>query len=187
MMNFSKNIFFTSEECERMIDFCMKNGEKFSYSELESNSWDCRRIYDDEFKEMVIHRFIDLYSNNEIKFWFDFNTFDLRNVNISLTRYYDGRFLQLHRDTTSNYTTVISLTDNYSDGRFVLSDQMFNGVHDDRAIKLNLSLGEGVTFEGTKTYHGVMPVTSGLRCALNIWMNDTEFEYYKLDKQRKLI
>jgi hypothetical protein len=186
-MNFSKNMFFSPEECQYMIDFSMEHGEKFSYTELESTSWDCRRIYDEGFKETVIHKFIDLYSNDQIKFWFDFNTFDLRNVNVSLTRYYDGRFLQLHRDTTSNYTTVISLTDNYKDGRFVLSDQMFNGVHDDRAIKLNLALGEGVTFEGTKTYHGVMPVTTGLRCALNIWMNDTEFEYYKLDTKRKLI
>lgn len=187
MIKFSTNVFFSPGECEKMVEFAMENGEKFSYTDLESDTWDCRRIYNEEFKEMIVHRFIDLYSNNEIKFWFDFNTFDLRNVNVSLTRYYDGRFLQLHRDSTSNYTTVIPLTENYSDGRFVISEQMFDGIHDDRAVKVSLGVGEGITFEGTKTYHGVMPVTNGLRCALNIWMNNTDFEYYKLDTKRKLI
>lgn len=187
MIKFSTNMFFTPEECEKIVDFAMENGEKFSYMDLESDTWDCRRIYNEEFKEMIVHRFIDLYSNNEINFWFDFNTFDLRNVNVSLTRYYDGRFLQLHRDSTSNYTTVIPLTENYSDGRFVISEQMFDGINDDRAVKVSLGIGEGITFEGTKTYHGVMPVTNGLRCSLNIWMNNTDFEYYKLDTKRKLI
>ena len=80
---------------------------------------------------------------------------------------------------------MISLTDGYDDGRFVLSNTQCK--LDDATTKIHLGLGEGVTFEGNKIYHGVMPVKTGIRCALNIWMNNTDFEYYKLDKQKKLI
>lgn len=186
-MNFSKNIFFTPEECANILEFSMNNGEVFSYVDSELNSWDCRRIHNIGFKENIINKFINLYSSNDIKFWFDFNEFNLRNVNISLTRYYDGRFLELHKDVTSNYTTVISLTDNYFDGRFVLSEQFQGGVHVENNTKIALGIGEGITFEGNKTYHGVMPVSDGLRCALNIWMNDSDFEYRDSNKEKKLI
>jgi predicted 2-oxoglutarate/Fe(II)-dependent dioxygenase YbiX len=107
----------------------------------------------------------------------------LKNSNISLTEYCSGSYLDLHTDSTSNYTTVIALTDDYSDGRFCLSTQ--NKLHNSD-VKLDLKLGQGVTFDGS-TLHGVLPVHSGVRYALNIWMNDTDFVYYKLDKTKKLI
>lgn len=186
-MNFSKNIFFTPEECKDILEFSMENGKIFSYVDSELESWDCRRIEDIEFNKNILDKFIRLYDTNQIELWFDFNNFFLRNINVSLTRYYDGRFLELHKDATSNYTTVIVLTDDYSDGRFVLSEQMDIGIHSNINTKLSLNIGEGVTFEGNKTYHGVMPVNTGIRCALNIWMNDSDFKYYNLDESKKLI
>lgn len=184
-MNYSINKFFNKEECEYLIDFSMQNGEVFSYYRHELNSWDCRRLYDENFKNQIIKKINQRHLNKEIEFWFNYNEFDVKNVNISLTRYYDGRYLDLHLDKTSNYTTVISLTENYEDGDFCLSSKLVDLNKSD--VKLHLNIGEGVTFEGNKTYHGVMPVTKGLRCALNIWLNDSDFSYYKLDKQKKLI
>jgi predicted 2-oxoglutarate/Fe(II)-dependent dioxygenase YbiX len=175
-MNYKINTFFSKEQCEYLIDFAIKNGEKFSYFKEEENSWDCRRIYDQEYKEYVLNNILRVQS---------FNDFNIRNINVSLTRYYENRRLDLHLDKTSNYTTVISLTDDYEDGRFVLSSTQCK--LDDATTKIHLGLGEGVTFEGNKIYHGVMPVKTGIRCALNIWMNNTDFEYYKLDKEKKLI
>lgn len=175
-MNYDINKFFSKEECDYIIEYCMSNGEPFSYYQFEINSWDCRRMYDETFKNYVLDKILAVK---------DFSEFNIRNINVSLTRYYDGRRLDLHLDSTSSYTTVISLTNEYVDGRFVLSKHRCDLT--EAEIKLDLKLGEGVTFEGNKIYHGVMPVTSGLRCALNIWMNDTDFSYYKLDKKRKLL
>lgn len=184
MINYSINNFFSKEKCNTILDFCNENGEYFSYS--NNDTWDCKRVYDNVFKSEILNTINDLYATDKIKFWFNYSSFDIRNINISLTRYYDGRYLNLHLDKTSNYTTVISLTDDYDDGRFVLSNINHMNITDGE-IKIKLNLGEGITFEGNKIYHGVMPVNNGIRCALNIWMNDTDFTYYKLDKTKKLI
>lgn len=168
----SVNTYFTSEECSEIIDYCMKNGEMFSYDPKEN--WDCRRIYFNNFKESIIDKFKTLYDSNQTNYWFDFNDFDINYVNISLTRYYDGRFLNLHKDVTSQFTTVIVLTENFNDGRFVLSERVGNNIKDmvDDSLKLDLSIGQGISFDGSKIYHGVMPVYEGIRCALNVWMSD---------------
>jgi hypothetical protein len=52
--------------------------------------------------------------------------------------------------------------------------------------KFDLNIGECISFDGSKTYHGVLPVTNGIRYALNIWMTDTDFKY-KLLKNNKTI
>ena len=174
MINYSIDNFFNKEECDSIIEFCSKNGEQFSYN--NSDVWDCKRIYDSDFKNKILNRILEIHQ---------FENFDVKNINISMTRYYNGRYLDLHLDATSNYTIVIPLTTDYNDGRFVLSSKR-NSL-DSADLKLDLNLGEGVIFEGNKIYHGVMPVTNGLRCALNIWMNDGDFSYYKLDTNNKLI
>ena len=173
-MMYKKNVYFDEKECKYIIDFCTTNGEFFNYDSNEV--WDCRRVYDKNFKEYVLDRILKVQK---------FESFNIRNINVSMTRYYDGRRLDLHLDKTSNYTTVISLTNDYDDGRFVLSDTFCE--LNDADTKINLNIGEGITFEGNSIYHGVMPVHTGIRCALNIWMNDTNFVYYKLDNQKKLI
>lgn len=173
-MKYTINNFFNKQECEDIISFCIKEGEFFNYNPNEV--WDCRRIYDESFKKYILEKILEVKK---------FESFNVRNINVSLTRYYDSRRLDLHLDSTSNYTTVICLSEEFEDGRFVLSERY--QPLDDAETKLHLSIGDGVTFEGNKLYHGVMPVYKGLRCALNIWMNDTDFNYYKLDTKKKLL
>jgi hypothetical protein len=109
--------------------------------------------------------------------WFDLNEFDIKDINVSLTKYYDGKWLDLHKDGTSEFTTVIVLSDEFYDGRFVLSNS-YKDINN--AQKYHLNIGESISFNGNKTYHGVMPVTNGLRCALNLWMTNTDFKYNPL-------
>lgn len=181
-MNFSINNFFDETECDEIINFCENNGTQFSYN--PSETWDCKRIYNDNFKEKIVNKLKSKYNSNEFKLWFDLNDFNIRDSNISLTKYYDGRWLDLHLDTTSQLTTVIVLSKDFSDGRFVLSKR-HNKIEEGDKYKLNI--GESITFDGSITYHGVMPVTTGIRCALNIWFTNTDFKYHKLDSKKKLL
>lgn len=181
-MNYYINNLFDKKECQSIIEFAENNGIQFSYNPNEV--WDCKRIYDDEFKSNIIQKIKEKYNNNEFKLWFNLNEFNIKDVNISLTKYYDNRWLDLHLDTTSQFTTVIVLSNGFSDGRFVLSDKMDDIKSGNKYI---LNIGESISFDGSKTYHGVMPVYSGVRYALNIWMTNTDFKYYTLDNSKKLI
>lgn len=181
-MDFSINQFFNRSECNEVIEFCEKIGTPFSYDLNES--WDCRRVYDQDFKEFIVKKFKDLYSSNQLKLWFNLDHFNIRDTNISLTKYYESRRLDLHLDSTSQLTTVIVLSENFNDGRFILSSKP-EKIH--ASNKINLKIGECVSFDGSKIYHGVLPVTEGIRYALNIWMTNTDFKYYKIDTSRKII
>lgn len=185
-MKYSINNFFSPKECLGFLYFMDERGERFSYKKDEKISWDCKRIYDEDFKSSILEKIDSLYASHLINFWFNYKEFNLTNINVSLTKYYDGRYLDLHLDKTSSFTTVIPITNDYSDGRFVLSEK-YTKIDDGKNTFLDLKIGQGVTFIGDKTYHGVMPVTRGIRCAMNIWMNDKNFEYYKVDLSKKLI
>ena len=173
MVNFIKNKFFTKQQCDLILSKFMENGKKFSYDNNKYDGWDCRLIDDDVFKKYIINSVTSVFSNNEYSHLFNYNLVELDFINISLTRYYDDKWLDLHLDKSSLFKTVISLTDEYYDGRFILSNNYKSISNlDDTDIKLSLGLGEGVTFKGNTIFHGVMPVTNGIRCALNIWMKD---------------
>lgn len=181
-MEFSINKFFEKEECNSIIEFVDKIGVEFSYNPNET--WDCKRIYDESFKNDIINRLLLNYKNNEFKLWLDLNEFDIKDVNVSLTKYYDGRWLDLHLDSTSQFTMVVVLSENFNDGRFALStsDVDINGVE-----KYHLNIGECISFDGSKIYHGVIPVTTGVRCALNIWMTNTDYKYRPLKTNKSII
>jgi hypothetical protein len=181
-MKFSINKFFEKEECDSIIELTDRIGTPFSYNPNEV--WDCKRIYDESFKNDILNRLISNYKNNEFKLWFDLNEFKINDINISLTKYYDNRWLDLHLDKTSQFTTVIVLSDGFNDGRFALSNSP-KKIND--AEKYHLNIGESISFDGSKIYHGVMPVSTGIRYALNIWMTNTDFKYYKLNENKKLI
>mgnify|MGYP000312192685 CR=1 FL=1 len=66
-------------------------GVPFSYNPNEH--WDCKRIYDESFKNDILNRIKLNYQNNEFKLWFDLNEFDIKDVNVSLTKYYSGKWL----------------------------------------------------------------------------------------------
>jgi predicted 2-oxoglutarate/Fe(II)-dependent dioxygenase YbiX len=181
-MKFSINKFFEKEECDSIIEFTDRIGTPFSYNPNEV--WDCKRIYDDTFKQTIINKLINQFTNGDFNLWFDLNQFDIKDVNISLTKYYENRWLDLHLDKTSQFTTVIVLSDGYDDGRFVLSNS-YNDMNN--AEKYHLNIGESISFDGSKIYHGVMPVTKGIRLALNIWMTNTDFKYKPLKNNKTLI
>jgi hypothetical protein len=186
-MDYNIGTFFTNEECTEILEHCMKNGEIFFYDPKEN--WDCRRMYDESFKENIFNKFKEYYQTEKSNHWFDFNECNDKSINISLTRYYDGRFLNLHRDLPSQLTTVIVLTDNFSDGRFVLSETLGNSITDmcETSTKLDIKIGDGISFDGSKIYHGVMPVYTGVRCALNVWMTNKEINYCKLKNNKTLL
>ena len=174
-MEFSINNFFSKKECKSIIEIADEIGVKFSYNPNEV--WDCKRIYDEKFKENILNKLKKNYENNNFKLWFDLNEFKINDVNVSLTKYYDGRWLDLHLDKTSQLTTVIVLSDGFDDGRFVLST---NGGDINKSNKYTLQIGDAISFDGSKIYHGVLPVHTGIRYAVNIWMTDTNFKYYRL-------
>ena len=182
------NNVFTQPECIDIIDFCIKNGEPFSYHPTEV--WDCRRIYDDQFKKIIIDKLTNYYKNGELKLWFNYTELDVKNFNISLTSYYDGRYLNLHKDTTSELTTVIVLSDGYEGGQFAISYETNPSIYFENlnGIEIfDLKLGDSISFNGSTTYHGVLPVTSGTRYALNIWMTETNFNYPKIKTNKTLL
>jgi hypothetical protein len=181
-MEFSINNFFSKEECKSIIEIADEIGIKFSYNPNEV--WDCKRIYDEKFKENIINKLKTNYENNTFKLWIDLNEFKINDVNISLTKYYDGKWLDLHLDKTSQLTTVIVLSDTFDDGRFALSNS-YKDIND--AEKYHLNIGQSISFDGSKIYHGVIPIVEGIRYALNIWMTDTDFKYKPLKNKKSLI
>ena len=188
-MNYSINKNICNEfESKDIIDFCLKFGEPFSYKPTES--WDCRRIYDEEFKERIVKLLLNNYKIENFKLWFNYDDFNLKNFNISLTSYYNGRYLNLHKDKTSELTTVIVLSDGFEGGQFALTEQDNPPFHFETLEGLticDLKLGDCISFNGSKTYHGVLPVTNGIRYALNIWMTETDFNYPKIKINGTLI
>jgi hypothetical protein len=181
-MEYSINNIFNKDECESIIKFTDDIGIPFSYNPKEV--WDCKRIYDEKFKENIVNKLKTNYENNTFKLWFDLNEFDIKDVNISLTKYYDGRWLDLHLDRTSQLTTVIVLSDGFNDGRFALSNS-YKDIND--AEKYHLNIGQSISFDGNKIYHGVIPVVTGIRYALNIWMTNTDFKYKPLKNKKTII
>lgn len=185
--NINKN-FCNKDEADSIIKFCLKYGEPFSYNPNEV--WDCRRIYDDEFRTQIINKLTSYYKNGDFKLWFNYNKFNIKNFNISLTSYYNGRYLNLHKDISSELTTVIVLSDGYNGGEFALSDSIAPAFHFETMNDIstfNLKLGDSISFNGSNTYHGVLPVTSGIRYALNVWMTESDFNYPKIKNNKTLL
>ena len=51
----------------------------------------------------------------------------------------------------------------------------------------DLKIGDMISFNGSKTYHGVLPVTNGTRYALNIWMDNINSDRLKRKVEKTLI
>ncbi len=188
-MNYNiNNNFCDRGTAKDIIDFCLEFGEPFSYKPTEV--WDCRRMYDSNFKERIINLLTTNYKNGEFKLWFDYSTFNLKNFNISLTSYYDGRYLNLHKDKSSELTTVIVLSDDFEGGQFVLTQDEnppYNFETLDGLTLCDLKFGDSISFNGSETYHGVLPVTKGIRYALNVWMTETDFDYPRVKSNKTLL
>jgi hypothetical protein len=178
------NFFFSKEECEEIVILCEKFGITPMHKVDAYNKWDMLRIYDITVKERILKRYKEVFSD-DATLPFDLNDIGPNEIFLSLTRYYDGRFLEVHRDTSSELTSVIVLTDEFEDGRFVLSDdkvKIENNTLDTNLIH-TVKQGNGLTFNGHTIWHGVMPVHKGVRKSLNIWIESTSFKIQSGEKQ----
>ena len=188
-MNYNiNNNFCDRDEATSIIDFCIENGEVFSYNSNEL--WDCRRIHDSEFKNNIINKLTSKFSSGEFNLWFDYDRFNLKNFNISLTAYYNNRYLNLHKDTTSELTSVIVLSDGYEGGEFALGDDDITSFHFEKMDGIStfdLKLGDCISFNGSSTYHGVLPIKTGIRYALNVWMTESDYTYPTVKTNKTLL
>ena len=178
------NFFFSKEECEEIALFCEKNGLQTLHKVDAYNKWDNLRVYDDNFKERILKRYKEVFANDDT-ISFDLNSLTTNQIYLSLTRYYDGRFLEMHRDTSSQLTSVIVLTNDFEDGRFVLSEdkvKIENSIVDDNLLYI-ITQGNGLTFNGHTIWHGVMPVHKGIRKSLNIWVEPDSFKIQSGDNE----
>lgn len=178
------NFFFSKEECEEIVLLCERVGITPIHRIDAYNKWDMLRIHDDSIKEKVLQRYKEVFSN-DTSLSFDLNTITINHISLSLTRYYDGRFLEMHRDTSSELTSVIVLTNDFEDGRFVLSDTKLSieekTINDSNLYTINQ--GSGLTFNGHTIWHGVMPVYNGIRKSLNIWLEPEAFKIQSGDNE----
>ena len=178
------NFFFSKEECEEIVKLCEKAGITPIHKVDAYNKWDMLRIYDVTIKERILKRYKEVFSN-DTTLAFDLNDIGLNEIFLSLTRYYDGRFLEVHRDTSSELTSVIVLTDDFEDGRFVLSEdkvKIENNTLDENSL-YTINQGNGLTFNGHTIWHGVMPVHKGIRKSLNIWIEPNSFKIQSGENQ----
>jgi hypothetical protein len=183
-MLIKNNFFFSKEECEEIVLFCEKFGLQTLHKVDAYNKWDNLRVYDDNFKEKILKKYKEVFSN-DTTIPFDLNSITINQIYLSLTRYYDGRFLEMHRDTSTQLTSVIVLTNDFEDGRFVLSEdkvKIENSIVDDKSL-YTINQGNGLTFNGHTIWHGVMPVHKGIRKSLNIWVEPNNFKIQSGDKE----
>jgi hypothetical protein len=183
-MSIKSNFFFSKEECEEIVLFCEKSGLQTLHKVDAYNKWDNLRVYDDNFKKQILKRYKEVFSN-DTTLSFDLNSITTNHIYLSLTRYYDSRFLEMHRDTSTQLTSVIVLTNNFEDGRFVLSDEKIS-IENKTFNKKNLHTidqGNGLTFNGHSIWHGVMPVHEGIRKSLNIWVEPNNFKIQSGDNE----
>jgi len=178
------NFFFSKEECEEIVLICEKIGREPIHKIDAYNKWDMLRIHDNTLKEKILHRYKEVFSN-DTTLSFDLNSITTNHISLSLTRYYDSRFLEMHRDTSSELTSVIVLTDGFEDGRFVLSEDKIsieNKTFNDSNL-YTINQGSGLTFNGHTIWHGVMPVYRGIRKSLNIWVEPIAFKIQSGDNE----
>ena len=178
------NFFFSKEECEEIVLLCEKVGITPIHKIDAYNKWDMLRIHDNSIKEKILQRYKEVFSNDE-SLSFDLNSITTNQISLSLTRYYDGRFLEMHRDTSSELTSVVVLTNDFEDGRFVLSNdktKIENNIVDTDLL-YTIEQGSGLTFNGHTIWHGVMPVYKGIRKSLNIWLEPEAFKIQSGDNE----
>jgi hypothetical protein len=178
------NFFFSKEECEEIVLLCEKAGIKPIHKIDAYHEWDMLRIHDITIKEKILKRYKEVFSN-DTTLSFDLNSITTNHIYLSLTRYYDGRFLEMHRDTSTQLTSVIVLTNDFEDGRFVVSEDKIkieNSIVDDKLLH-TINQGTGLTFNGHTRWHGVMPVHTGIRKSLNIWVEPNDFKIQSGDNE----
>ena len=140
--------FISHEKCNYILEYALRT---FEIDSRTYHGWYSRTNINSNFE-------------NEIKSILNgISPFKLFNISwINLTEYENGRYLEFHRDSRSNSTFTIPLTDGYDGGDFLIEGDTYI-----------LKKGDCISFNGNKLRHGVSPVTNGYRASLNIWIEPT--------------
>jgi predicted 2-oxoglutarate/Fe(II)-dependent dioxygenase YbiX len=144
MINIIEN-FFDEDYCNYVYDYAKNNFIK----ELRySTNWKTQKNTNIDFENKI---------KNKVSHLINFN--DCRLNKIFLTEYYKNESLVTHLDNGSTDNLIIQLTSDFTGGEFIIEDKLFN-----------FNKGDCVRFDGSKLKHGLVPVKSGVRAALNIWI-----------------
>ena len=132
--------------------FCdyIANNFKDYFDYTPRGEWNAYTIRDKSLYSEILPNFFPLVDYKFTPNW------------INITEYTKGIGLRHHKDSESSLTIVSEISDNYIGGRFV--------INKDTYIKLNK--GDVITFNGSKIYHGVEPVSAGTRLSLNLWTQE---------------
>jgi predicted 2-oxoglutarate/Fe(II)-dependent dioxygenase YbiX len=137
--------FFDDDYCDYIYEYAKNN---FIPELRYGTNWKIKKNTKIKFENKI---------KSEISHLINFN--DYRLNKIFLTEYYENESLITHLDNGSTDNLIIQLTSGFTGGEFIIEDKLFN-----------FNKGDCVRFDGGKLKHGLIPVKSGVRAALNIWI-----------------
>jgi hypothetical protein len=154
------NKIFDDDFCDYLVNY-VKNNSQLSKISSKINWW-LWNLWGDSFMPKHETEFRDEHIKNIIfdKLRINFNIDDYDLLWLQMTEYAEGTTaLHDHLDAKYNKTFTIVLTDGFVGGETYIDYK-----------KIDLVKGDGIFFDGYRTYHGVREVRSGIRNALNIWL-----------------
>jgi predicted 2-oxoglutarate/Fe(II)-dependent dioxygenase YbiX len=145
MINIIEKLF-DEDYCDYVYDYAKNNFVK----ELRGDSvtWRIQKNTNIDFENEI---------KSKMSHLINFNNYRLNKL--FLTEYYKNESLIIHLDKGSTDNLIIQLTSGFTGGEFIIEDKLFN-----------FNKGDCVQFDGSKLKHGLVPVKSGIRAALNFWI-----------------
>ena len=137
---------FDDDYCDYVYDYAKNN---FITESRYSIDWKIKKNTNKEFENKI---------KSKISHLINFN--DYRANKIFLTEYFENDSLVYHVDNGSVDNLIIQLTSDFTGGEFIIDDNFFN-----------VNKGDCIRFNGSKLKHGLTPIKSGIRAALNIWIS----------------
>ena len=144
-MTIYKDIF-EKEFCNYVVDYIKTNCVLTTSGKSYTNWWKWN-IEDETFINILFEK---IRKKADID--------DYKLLWIHMTQYSESQWLRNHLDAGENKTMIILLTDEFTGGDTLLD-----------STKVKFDKGDGLFFDGYRTYHAVSEVKSGVRNALNIW------------------
>ena len=138
--------FFDDDYCNYVYEYTKNN---FTPESRYATNWKIKKNTNIEFENKI---------KNKISHLIDFESHRVNKL--FLTEYEIGESLTTHLDNGSVDNLIIQLTSGFTGGEFIIEEKLFN-----------LNKGDCIRFNGAKFKHGLRPIKSGIRAALNIWIS----------------
>jgi hypothetical protein len=138
--------FFDDDYCNYVYEYAKNN---FTPESRHATNWKIKKNTNIEFENKI---------KSKISHLIDFNSYRVNKL--FLTEYEIDESLTTHLDNGSVDNLIIQLTSGFTGGEFIIEEKLFN-----------LNKGDCVRFNGAKLKHGLRPIKSGTRAALNIWIS----------------